>query len=68
MGEGVFCVIKCHPTAGFLKVCPSGRSGGRGCRFFPASAVQKSSGCGKRTEKDVPFEVRNNLRLVSADG
>jgi hypothetical protein len=29
--------------------------------------VRKSSGCGKRTEKNVPFGVRNNPRLVSAD-
>jgi hypothetical protein len=45
----------------------SGRTGGRGRRFFTASAVQKLSGGGKRTENDVPFEVKKNSRLVSAD-
>jgi hypothetical protein len=39
----------------------SGRSGGRVRRFFTVSAVQKSSGCGIRTKKDVPFGVQNNM-------
>jgi hypothetical protein len=40
------------------------RRGGRGCRFVTASAVQISSACGKRTKKDVPFGVQNNICLV----
>jgi hypothetical protein len=42
----------------------SGQSGGRGRRFFTVSAIQISSACGKRTKKDVPFGIQNNICLV----
>jgi hypothetical protein len=33
-------------------------------RFFTVSAIQISSACGKRTKKDVPLGVQNNICLV----
>jgi hypothetical protein len=59
LGYKITCTGWAHSALGV-----EWRRGSRGRRFVTASAVQISSACGKRTKKDVPFGVQNNICLV----